>query len=47
MLAAGQQVTDVLKHLKEEGKLLSDVLEYKGYIGSVHYSDEDEVFTAG
>lgn len=37
----------MLKHLKEEGKLLSDVLEYKGYIGSVHYSDEDEVFTAG
>ncbi len=23
---------------------MSDVLEYKGYIGSVHYSDEDEVF---
>ncbi len=21
-----------------------DVIEYKGYIGSVHYSDEDEVF---
>jgi predicted HicB family RNase H-like nuclease len=23
---------------------VNDVMEYKGYVGSVHYSDEDEVF---
>lgn len=23
---------------------MSDMLEYKGYLGSVHYSDEDETF---
>jgi predicted HicB family RNase H-like nuclease len=23
---------------------MSDVMEYKGYVGSVHYSAEDEVF---
>ena len=23
---------------------MSESLEYKGYVGSVHYSDEDEVF---
>jgi predicted HicB family RNase H-like nuclease len=30
--------------LKNRGNVMKDMMSYKGYYGSVHYSDEDRVF---
>jgi hypothetical protein len=41
---APSEPAHTLNHLRQEGVILKDYMEHKGYIGSVRFSAEDDVF---